>query len=300
MKKKYIVEIICALIGATGAAIFGGYSGVKIERHNQKNIQAEYIQSQTTNINGDNNTVKINDIDDLLSEYKELYDENKALRKQNTKYVDELSETEDKVNNLKSQVDETPIIELSDLALKVNGDPVSINSTNARAKIDGKEYFSREITEKLLSENQSIKVKDDTLYIGKVIAEQASLFDQYVVDTSWFSDIGTYTDSFGNNLSNSIYFVGNGAYSIYNLNKKYNYLKFDYVALEGTALDGLGTITVKADDSIVFTSENITKTDAKRQAIDIPLNNCTLLKVDYNSNMSSSFKCIMSNAILYN
>lgn len=29
MKKKYIVEIICALIGVTGAAIFGGYSGVK-------------------------------------------------------------------------------------------------------------------------------------------------------------------------------------------------------------------------------------------------------------------------------
>ena len=299
MKKKHIIEIICALIGATGAIVAGGYAGVQIERNNQQNIQAEYIQSQTTNIIGDNNTVKINDVDDLLSEYKELYDENKALRKQNTKYIDELSESEDNVNYLKSQVDDTPEIELSDLSLKVNGDPVSINSTNARAKIDGKEYFSREITEKLLSENQSIKVKDNTLYIGKVIADQASLFDQYVVDTSGLSDVGTHKDSFGNTLPNSIYFDHDNAYSIYNVNKKYKYLKFDYVALEDTYLDVFGTIIVKADDVIVYTSDEITKTDAKKQAIDIPINNCSLLEIEY-SNTYTWFRCIMSNAILYN
>lgn len=299
MKKKHIIEIICALIGATGAIVAGGYAGVQIERNNQQNIQAEYIRSQTTNINGDNNTVKINDVDDLLSEYKELYDENKALRKQNTKYINDLSESEDKVNNLTSQVDETPEIELSDLALKVDGDSIPINSTNARAKIDGKEYFSREITEKLIDENQSIKVKDDTLYIGKVIAEQASLFAQYVVDKDGFSDIGTYKDSFGNTLPNSIYLDHDNAYSIYNVNKKYKYLKFDYVALEDTYLDVFGTIIVKADDKIVYTSEEVTKTDAKKQAIDIPINNCSLLKIEY-SNTEFWYKCIMSNAILYN
>ncbi len=299
MKKKYIVEIICALIGTTGACIAGGYAGVKIERSNQENIQAEYIQSQTTNINGDNNTVKINDVDDLLSEYKELYDENKALRKQNTKYIDELSLMEEKTNNLKTQVEDTPIIELNDLAFEINGESVPINTTNARAKIDGKEYFSREIIEKLINDNQSIKIKNDTLYIGKIIADQACLFDKYVVDTYHFSDVGTYTDSLGNNLPNSIYFQYNGAYSIYNLNKKYKYLKFEYVALEGTDLNGLGTITIKADDKIVYTSEEITKTDVKKQVIDIPINNCNLLTVEYNSTIDS-YRCIMSNAILYN
>ena len=85
----------------------------------------------------------------------------------------------------------------------------------------------------------------------------------------------------------------------YNLNKKYKYLKFEYVALEGTDLNGLGTITIKADDKIVYTSEEITKTDVKKQVIDIPINNCNLLTVEYNSTIDS-YRCIMSNAILYN
>lgn len=295
MKKKYIVEIICALIGATGAAIFGGYSGVKIERHNQKNIQAEYIQSQTTNINGDNNTVKINDIDDLLSEYKELYDENKALRKQNTKYVDELSETEDKVNNLKSQVDETPIIELSDLALKVNGDPVSINSTNARAKIDGKEYFSREITEKLLSENQSIKVKDDTLYIGKVIAEQASLFDQWVNYSNHYN-FDSVKDSYGSTYANALCSRSDTEVT-YSLENKYKYLKLVLAAHEGGSPNDMGIITIKSDNEIIYTSPEITITTKPIQ-IDIPIKKCSLLTIAGGG--SYWFTTIVSDAVLYN
>ena len=154
MKKKYIVEIICSLIAATGACIAGGYAGVKIERSNHENIQAKYIQSQTTNINGNNNTVKINDVDDLLSEYKELYDENKALRKQNRKNINELTESDAEIDNLKSQLEDTPIVELSDLSLRVNGNSIPINSTNAKVKINGREYFSREVAENLMIKNK--------------------------------------------------------------------------------------------------------------------------------------------------
>lgn len=295
MKKKYIVEIICSLIAATGACIAGGYAGVKIERSNHENIQAKYIQSQTTNINGNNNTVKINDVDDLLSEYKELYDENKALRKQNRKNINELTESDAEIDNLKSQLEDTPIVELSDLSLRVNGNSIPINSTNAKVKINGREYFSREVAENLIDENQSIKVKNDTLYIGKIIAEQANLFDQWT-NYSYDCHFATVKDSYGNTYANALYAYPDTEVT-YSLENKYDNLKLVLAAFEGGSPDAIGVITIKCDGEVIYTSPEISIL-TKPFHIDIPIKACSLLTVTGGG--SYGFKTIISDAIVYN
>lgn len=50
--------------------------------------------------------------------------------------------------------------------------------------IDGQEYYSKELAQNILNDNQDITMKNDIMFIGKVIADKANLVDQRVVYVS--------------------------------------------------------------------------------------------------------------------
>lgn len=164
--------------------------------------------------------------------------------------------------------------------------------------IDGRNYFSREIVESLISDGQNFTIKDDTLFIGKVIAEKANLFGQNVLNKSQHLQyMNTVKDSYGNTRTNVIM---NGYYRssiIYSLNKRYSYLKCTVSISEDYYFGYTTTLTIISDEEIVYSSD-ITKT-TEPYDIEVPINNCKLLTIQFDSNIGSD-GCIISDAIVYN
>lgn len=68
--------------------------------------------------------------------------------------------------------------------MTINGKEVPINSTKSMVVIDGQEYYSKELAQNILNDNQDITMKNDIMFIGKVIADKANLVDQRVVYVS--------------------------------------------------------------------------------------------------------------------
>jgi len=72
------------------------------------------------------------------------------------------------------------------------------------------------------------------------------------------------------------------------------------VAISDTAkLDLSGILTIKADDKVVYTSESINKTTIPFTELDIPIDNCNLLTLEYTGS-SNYIDCIISSAEVYN
>ena len=266
----------------------------------QKNIQNEIqaAMGNVVNFMGDNNEVTINSVKDLVDEYQRLQSQNKSLLDQNTKYFNNLSEANYQVNALQTKTNDIPQIKFNDLSLLIDVQDIAINKNNSMVTIDGRNYFSREIVESLISDGQNFTIKDDTLFIGKVIAEKANLFGQNVLNKSrHLQYMNTVKDSYGNTRTNVIM---NGYYRssiIYSLNKRYSYLKCTVSISEDYYFGYTTTLTIISDEEIVYSSD-ITKT-TEPYDIEVPINNCKLLTIQFDSNIGSD-GCIISDAIVYN
>ena len=298
MKEKNRTKIIVAvigLIGIIGGSVIGNSYG--------ENRQEKYIQSQIANIEGNNNTVTINSVADLINEYNNLASENETLKTQNTGYFNNLMEANDKLEELESQVNDIPIFNYSNLALSVDGKDISINKNNSMLTVDGRDYLSMEIVEKVIPDDKDITIKDGVIHIGKVISDKKSLFDQSIVmDQTNILLTDNVTDSYGNNYSNVLYARSNylgEKYIVFILNRQYSFLKLDIAIRDDADIDSTGIITVKADDSVVYTSEKLNKKTEPFTELDIAINNCNLLTIEY---YPSSFEidCIISDAVVYN
>ena len=304
--------ILAALIGAgatISAAIIGLNAGKSSE---QKNIQNEIneVMGDMVNIIGDDNEVTINDIKDLVEDYQNLQKQNKSLTDQNMKYFDELTEASDKIKDyenqtntrvqeLEQQLNDSPDIQFKDIGLSVNGENIPINSTKSSAIINNRIYYSDEFVKSLIGSKNSISIQDDTMYIGKIIKEKSSLLDEWILDSSGAGYENNLTDSYGNIHTNALQFYYNTCSIIYNLNGEYSLLKCNISIRDNAAMNETGIITIKADDAVVYTSPALTKTTEPFSKEDIPINNCSLLTIEYNSS-SSSNKCIMDNITVYN
>lgn len=266
----------------------------------QKNIQNEIqaAMGNVVNFMGDNSEVTINSVKDLVDEYQRLQSQNKSLLDQNTKYFSDLSEANYQVNALQTKTNDIPEIKFNDLSLLIDVQDIAINKNNSMVTIDGRNYFSREIVESLISDGQNFTIKDDTLFIGKVIAEKANLFGQNVLNKSQHLQyMNTVKDSYGNTRTNVIM---NGYYRssiIYSLNKRYSYLKCTVSISEDYYFGYTTTLTIISDEEIVYSSD-ITKT-TEPYDIEVPINNCKLLTIQFDSNIGSD-GCIISDAIVYN
>lgn len=288
-KATYVVGFLGVIATIVGAVI-----GVS----NGKSMEQEKIQQQIYNVLGDNASVTVNDISELLTEYEMLKTENETYKQQNLSYFEELQSKDEKLNSLNDQVGSIPDIQFKDLSLCIDGEDITVNNKQSMAIIDGREYLSKEIANKFISSDKNITVKDDTLFIGKVIADKAKLSSQNILNKvpNIKTEFNT-KDSYGNIRTEGIYNTSFNGSIIYSLNQKYTYLKCTISMSENYDVKSITVLNIKADDNIVYSIE-LNKT-TEPYDVEIPINNCKLLTFEFDSNSYFS-NCIISDAIVYN
>lgn len=293
MNEKNKTKIIVAVIGLVGTIV--GAIGGHVYAQNQ---QSQYIKSQLVNIEGNNNSVVINDVDDLVKEYNKVLGRNETLEEQNTSYFNDLAQTKDKLKFLEEQLGDIPQISYKSLDLVIDAQNIFINKTNSMVTIDGKDYFSREITENLLPDGKNLTIKDETIFVGTVVTDKANLTSKKIMSSSNCTVGESATDSYGNTYSNTLHFDYKG-HIIYVLDGKYSLLKFVIAISEKANMGETGIITIKADENIIYTSPSLNKTTEAFVEINVPINNCKLLTIEYDT-VSWNNHCIMSDIIVYN
>lgn len=291
-RDKNKTAIIVAIIGAV-STILAAFIGVQFEKSQQNKI----FESQIAIINGDNNTVTINSVSELIDEYNKLLGENDSLTKQNMSYFEELEGTKEQLTNLQQQMNDTPILDYKSLSLCVDGTDIPINSTNSFVTIDGRDYVSKEMLEKLIDNTKNTTVKNDALYIGKVVADKASLFKQHIMEKSCCDLDATVKDSYGKSYSNAMVFKTSSGYAVFSLERKYSTLKFTVAVSEKVSLGETATLTITPDTGTPYTIELEKTTEAYE--VEIPINNCSLLTIECDSDYSDH-TVIISDAVVFN
>lgn len=299
MKTEIKAALITGILGAV-ATVTAAFIGSSFSE--KKTVQQLY--NQITTVNGNNNTVTVNSVDEFISQYNTILNENEILKAQNSQYFADYTEQKNINENLESQFIEQPNISYENIGLSIEGNDIPINKQNSIISIDGKEYYSKELAEKFLKEDQNIIIKDDTLFIGKVIADKASLFDQNILDQSNFVMENSMLDSYGNSYLNALRirasYTGD-KYIIYSLNNQYSFLRMTIAIRDNANIDSNGILVIKADDTVIYTSNDLNKS-MQPFIIDVPINNCNLLTMEYSPKNKSfdSIDCIISDAIVYN
>lgn len=297
-KKTIIVGVIVPIV----AAVIGGIVGQGVGRQNTINK----IENAIANVTGDNANITINDIGDFLKEYENIKNRSNELEELNNNYIEQINECSQKIDerdkdieNYKEQLGESPVFDFQNMQLVLDGYEATINTDKSMVIVNGREYFSKDIIENLLGDTQKITLKDNSIYIGKVVADSVPLINQYMVNGENTSIEDTITDSYGNIHSKAICMGSYWEFSkiIYNVNEKYNRLKFHISVRDNANINSSGIIRVDADDINVYASESLTKT-IKEFEVDIPLNDCSLVSIIYQGD--SRLDCIISDAILYN
>lgn len=255
--KAAIITGICTIIAG---AIGGAY------------VQNRYINSQIANVKGDNNTVNINSVDDLIKRYEELELQNSV----NLQNYDKVSKENEE---LKKQQENSPVVQLKNLGLFVNGEELNVNKNNSYAVINGTDYFSKDFLLKLIDKNLSFNIKDDNMYIGRIIAETASLFEQRVISNNGVHSEENVTDAYGNVHAKVVKF-DNDAQVIFSLNQQYTFLKFKIAIHEDSNINDEGIITISADGKSVYTTPKLEKVSTKEFITpEININNCSTLEI---------------------
>ena len=202
--KAAIITGVFGVIGTVSAAIIGLNTGKSME---QKHIQNEInaAMGDMVNIIGDGNNVTINDIKELITDYQNLQSNNDSLIAQNAKYFEDLTNANEKLEELQLNVQGMPEFVFNNLSLCIDGDEKLINKNASVVTINGSDYFSKEIVENLFSDNENMTIKNDTIFIGKVIADKSHLREKKVVDyNSGCEFLKSAKDSYGNVYSDII------------------------------------------------------------------------------------------------
>lgn len=304
-----------ALIGATStiiAAIIGVGAGQAFEQQTIQN-QMNEVLGNVVNVNGDNNNISINDVAKLADDYLSLQQENKSLSLQNMKYFEDLTKATTELNELKSlgnqelkdlqaQLDSMPDIQFKNISLSIDGTSIPINNTNSSVVVNNRTYYSDEFITYLINSNSNMTIQDNTMFIGQIIKEQSALTDNWLVNST-STDLETnIVDSYGNTHTQALefWYTYDVCSVIYNLGNQYSLLKCTIAISENAHIKGSGILTIKADDVVVYTSPTLTKTTAPYEIIDIPINNCSLLTIEYDMYDSYDIDCLISDAIVYN
>lgn len=288
MKKDHKIQIFVGCLGVAGTilgAIIGNMYGIE--------SQDKYVKSQIANVSGEGNTVNMISVDDLVKNYNKLSEENEKLKKQNDQYFDENKSLKEQIETTKNN----PSVELKNMGLFINEDEININKNNAHAIINGTEYFSKDIISNLVSEDTTITIQNNTMFIGKVIADKANLFSQYVMDDYHSDFIDSATDSYGNKHINVLR-IRLGSDVIFNLNKKYSFLRFKIAADEFSGKNYDSIVSIFADEQEVETISSVNAMTEELVYNDIDINNCTRLEIKCTG--ASSVSPIIYDAEVYN
>lgn len=308
MNKKVKITLISsgAAIITAALGVFGGMQISKVITYGQIN---EVI--------GDNNTVNFNNIGDFIEDYQKIKSQNEYLIAQNGQYFeeletlrsnsdesaekssDEITRLNDEIVRLNDEINAFPNIQFKSVGLSIDGNSMPINTTDSSVIIDNKIYYAEDFIYNIIGSGIKVSVQDDVMYIGKIIKDQALLSEQTIVDRDGVYIDQNIKDSYGNTHANSLYFNNKKSSIIYNLNEDYSFIKFSLSIYENATIDKTGILTIKADGEIVYTSPALTKTTKQIDVADVPINNCTLLIIEY-STESLNNECIVSDIIVYN
>lgn len=140
MKASILSAVITGFFGIV-ATIAGVIISANIAKEKGEQETISEVNSQIANIAGDNNTVTINNVDDLITRYDELTSENKLLFTQSTEYYNELEETKKELKSLKNQsgleiqeleqqINKVPDIQYENAGLMIDGINMSVNTNN--------------------------------------------------------------------------------------------------------------------------------------------------------------------------
>lgn len=312
-----------ALIGAGAtivAAIIGVYTGKTYEQSIVQK-QIENVLGDNINVTGEGNNVVINNVTALAQDYvksqedyDELQGENESLVEQNNvlsnklnvlekKFEENGREADNEIENLKTQINNFPVYTFKDLALCIGVHDVNINTDKSFVNIDGRDYFSREIIEKVIPNDNSLVVKNGTIYIGQVISEKANLFDQYIKSSLRCAFEDSVQDSYGYTHTNCLCFVDEGFYGYgnsaieFSLQNKYSIFDCKLFVYGNYTSDKYATITVKADEEVIKIIE--VTDDTETIAIEgLIINKCSKLSISKSG--SEYFGCAIYDAIIYN
>jgi hypothetical protein len=215
-------------------------------------------------VNGDGNTLTINNVNDLVDQYNKLVKDNETIEAQKNQYFEDYNKVLEENENLKAQLKGSPSIELKNMGLYIDGSEININKNKSYAIIDGTEYFSREFINNLVDQNTtSMTIQDENLYLGKVVTDSANLLNQRIVDSSKYEIADKIVDSYGNTHISAGKFSGNG-FVYYSLNEKYSLLKLSISIDEEADGDKQCSITIKADGEEVYTFSSLNKVSTKK------------------------------------
>lgn len=297
-KKAVISAVITGVIGFVATIIAASISS-NIARKDATQEVINQIENGVANLNGDNANIIINDVDDFISDYEEIKIQNEGLKELNMQFAEQIKKNDEELESLRKQLGDTPAIDYNDLTLCINGKNVPINASNAFVSINGREYISKEFIDNILDENEALTIKDGTGYIGKIIADQSNLFDEWIVDMNGFKTYESVMDSYGNSHLDSLVATEHGSYITYNLNNKYSLLRMSISINNSSANSFIGSITIKADDTIIYNFSELTKMTEPFEITDIPINNCKLLTIESKMQYFED-DIIISDAVVYN
>lgn len=303
-KKRLLIESAVAILCAGLGIVFGAssnvyyYNGQKMRESELNNIMEENVEliSSNNSLNKENSDLQ-QKLEDLNIQYKEFESRNSELE---AMYNELAIQSNQDIKDLKEQLNNMPIISYKNLTLCVDASDIPINTNESVVTIDGKDYFSKEIVEKLITEDKNLTIKGETIYVGKVIAERAKLTDQWVMGNVRCSIEDTSVDIHGHTykdciiLGNTMYY--NDSAIKYSVDNKYSSLKGTICVSSMSGMGNKGSVTIKADNTVVYSEElDINSPD---QIIDIPINNCAIIDIIYNGN--SGLLVIFSEVVLYN
>ena len=275
MKKTNKIALFVGILGAiatvASAIITSNYTEQKIFKK---------LQGSVGEVSGDNNNVTINDVNDIVKDYQ-------GVKELNKQYATQLEKNADELKQLKTQLGDTPIFKFNDLDLTVDGEEIPIDAANSMVTIDGREYLDKSFVDNILGTNRSLTIKDKT-----------SLNDSWLVDSNYVNFPDSITDSFGDMHTNAITFSSYEPYAVFNLKEDFNLFSCRIAASEDSDSEFVGRIVIKADDKTVYTSPEFSKTTKPFVKKDIPVKNCSLLKIEFHN--ESGGECIISDAFAYN
>lgn len=287
MNIEHKISVIVAIIGLIGT-IGGAIIGTKWGKENV-NVLVE--------VNGESIVLKNEDVRELALENEDLKEQISDYEQQIKKLENERNDITIQLENMEEELGEIPVIEFHDLGLSIDGEEKMNNRDKAMAYINGIQYYSKDFVDNLLPENEVATIRDDMLYIGKIVSKKTNLFDRPVVETCndcIFHD--SIKDTYGNMYGNALVFAYNDRFTTFNANREYSYLKCTVAMHDG--YKGQGVLQIKADNEVIYTSSEIINMTEPFE-IDIPINKASIISIGTIGEIGTS-RIFIANAILYN
>ena len=308
-------QVSIELLNNTIASVQGNYNTVNInsvdelvELYLELIDENEMLKEKNDAYFSENSNLKetvkeYSDFKKYETEYKQLLestlDELKLAEEGIHKYTVSLHEKDMEIDRLNSIIETHQEVRFVNTELWIDGEKSLINSVGSQVCIDGNIYFSQELFRNLIPENKSMVIKNDNVYVGKIIEESTKLSKQYVMDNLRTDLKDSAIDTFGNIYSDCIV-LNSGLYDSasikFNTEEKYSMLKCTLAVMAGTDRNDIVEVIIKADDTVIYTVEM--RQDTKAIELDLPIGNCNTLTIIKDKSDYSG--CIIAGAILYN